>query len=97
LAKPDGVYRVSTALRVLAVCFLGPMVVLGTVGPIWIQLTERPPHGNPAFLVVLGLIGATFFSFLAWAIFRTKLEFLPTGIRYTGSWGKLAVPWFFVR
>jgi len=58
------------------------------VGPIWFLFYSRADSNAVAILLLLGLGGA---ALLAWGIvsaFRTRLEFLPSGIRLTKGFGQ---------
>lgn len=88
LAEPDDVYRVSAGMRTLAACFLVPLIGLCAVGPFWMLAAMHGSAGEFAVVLLLGLLLAGLFGYLLWSAFRTRLEFLPEGIRYTGGWGE---------
>jgi len=67
---------------VLAALVLGPLALFGLVGP-WFLFGSRSGLAVEATFI---LFGAVIAAALAWAIcslFRSRLEFLPTGIRLT--------------
>lgn len=88
LAQPGDVFRVSAALRTLAACFLVPMIALCAFGPFWMLAASHESAGIFVFVLLLGLLMAALFGYLLWSAFRTRLEFLLEGIRYTGGWGE---------
>ena len=78
----DPVFVVPSGVRVLAALVLGPLALFGLVGP-WFLFGSRSGLAVEATFI---LFGAVIAAALAWAIcslFRSRLEFLPTGIRLT--------------
>jgi hypothetical protein len=80
------VFRVSAGFRALAVCFFGAVGVFCLVAP-WFLPMQPAGQGARTVVLLFGIAAAALFSWAIASALRTRLEFLPRGIRLTRGIG----------